>query len=62
MAFRREDGTLRVATSQQEAISVAFQFVMGHMCHNPRTGTADRHRLSRLKGEQEHVVPASVQK
>eukprot|EP00959_Pyramimonas_sp_CCMP1952_P214147 4480633-Pyramimonas_sp.AAC.1 len=34
---------------------------MEHMCHNPGTGTADRHRLSRLKGEQEHMVPAAAQ-
>eukprot|EP00959_Pyramimonas_sp_CCMP1952_P250310 5232110-Pyramimonas_sp.AAC.1 len=54
---QRDDGILRVATTTQEAIAVAAQYVMVQMCLNPGTGAADR---SRLTGELRHVVPADV--
>eukprot|EP00959_Pyramimonas_sp_CCMP1952_P161756 3382111-Pyramimonas_sp.AAC.1 len=54
---QRDDGTLRVTTTTQEAIAVAAQYVTEHMCHNPGTGAVDR---SRLTGELTHVVPADV--
>eukprot|EP00959_Pyramimonas_sp_CCMP1952_P332135 6954593-Pyramimonas_sp.AAC.1 len=54
---QRDDGTLRVATTTQEAVAVAAQYVMEHMCHNPGTGAVDR---SRLTGELTRVVPADM--